>query len=468
MGRDRGGYRFIALTASISVLMQFLDSTALNTAIPAIAQGLGVPAIDLNIALLAYQLAMILFIPLANVVSARVGPRNVFILSLAVFAIGAIFSALSVSLAMLVAARTLQGIAGAIMIPVARTLVIRAAAKNELISAMNWLLIPAIIGPLMGPALGGMLVTYASWHAIFLINVPIALLGIVMALMAVSGGRDEVVDRFDRRGSLLIAPALVGLLLGLGGVGSTQSPLVTAGLLAMSLIFGLAYLRHARRAAAPIVDLGYFAVPSFRHSVVCGLLVRVTVGAGAFLLPLWFQLVMGISAVQTGMVLMMPSAGVLCGRVAGGFLIHRFHPRTLAIWGVVALSLSFFAIALLQPDWPLPVFYLLMAAQGVGLSIALMVINPAAFIELPPERVAPANATYLLVHQLSMALGIILGVGTLNMLRWLTEARPTDGWAYAGSMVVLGVIAAGAALFTRRFDRDTTGALRPDRVPQSA
>ncbi len=455
------GYRAIAVTASVAVFMQFLDSTAINTAIPAIAHDLKVPAIDLNVAIIANTLAMVVFVPLGSVLAGRIGSRNAFMLALSLFTIGSIACAFATGLPMLIAARALEGAGGGLMMPLSRLLVVRSASKSELISAMNWLLIPGIIGPLMGPAVGGLLVTYASWHAIFLVNIPIALIGIAATGLLVPNHRDEVPERFDRKGMLLLSPMAIGLVLGLGGIVGPQPAWLTVLLLGSAIGFAIAYYRHYRTANAPLVDLSLYRVDTFRHSMISGNLIRVIFGAAGFLMPLWFQLAMGISAAQTGALMMMSTFGALVSRLFGGAMLRRWHPRHMAVKGAAALAVALLGLALLQPGWPLPLFYLLLAAQGLALSVALMIIVPAAYVDIAPERMAAASSFYSTVQQLTFSLGVIIGVWTITAMRWLTSATPNDGRAYSGSFAILSLFAVGAMLVARRFDPEATGSLRP-------
>jgi len=462
------GYRAIALTASIPVFMQYLDATAINTALPAIAADLGVAPIDLNVAILAYQLALVVFIPLGGVLANRIGARNAFIASLLLFMVGAVASAMAWSLGTLVAARALQGVGGAIMIPVSRLLVLRSAERHELISAMNWLVIPGIVGPLIGPALGGFLVSYASWHMIFLVNLPMALLGVMMSLWLVPDRRDAEGETFDAPGTAIVAILIVSLVIGLSGVTGQVAPAVTIATLLVALATALLYLRHHRRAEAPIIDLTLWAIPSFRLSMLSGTLIRCLFGAHAFLLPLWFQLAMGFEAAKTGVMLAAGTIGVLVSRLVGGPLIARSHPRSVSVGGGIVFALSLLGTAFLRADLPIPFFYLLIFGQGFGLALAMLVIGPAAYVEVPAERMAAATGFYSTVQQLTLSLGVITGVWSLAAMRWLTHATPYDNRAYAGSMLLLAVLAFGAVVLNRRFEPDAIVSLRPVRAAPGA
>ena len=455
------GYRAIALTISTSIFMQFHDSTALNTAVPAIARALHVPVLHMDIAILAYQISLVVFVPVGGVLAARIGPRNAFTLALFVFMCGSLLCAFSDSLTMLAAARALQGVGGAVMMPIGRLIVVRSVEKSELISAMTWLLVPGIIGPIMGPAVGGFIVQYSSWHWIFLINVPIALIGIVMTLLVVPDLRDQKIDRFDRIGVLLLSPFLVCSVLGLGGVTGRQPVWITVVMLIAGVIFGRAYLRHARKAEAPILDLSLLAIPSFRHSMMAGSLIRVIFIGVGFLMPLWFQLAMHMSPARTGMLLIMTSIGSLISRLIATPLIRIFHPRSITVYGAGALGVMLLINSALRPDWPILVFYVLLGFQGLALAVAMLVLAPATYVDIEPDRMGAATSFYTTVQQLTMSLGVIAGVWTITVMRWLTSATPHDNRAYSGSMIILGIMSFGALAIARKLNADDLGMLRP-------
>lgn len=457
------GYRIIALTASVSVFMPFLNSTAITNAIPAIARDLGVPPLSLNLALLANQLALVVMVPASGAVAARIGARNAFMLALALFMTGSICSGLAGSFSTLIAARAFEGLGGGLMMPLSRLLVVRSADKSELINAMNWLLIPGIIGPLMGPALGGFLVTYASWHAIFFVTVPVALAGIAMTAIFVPDIRDENADRLDRKGLMIVSVALVTLILGLGGISGNQPAWLTLAELVTGITLSLAYYRHYRRASAPLLDLSLLSIDSFRHSLLAGNMMRITFAASSFLLPLWFQLVMGMSAAQTGTIVIMGTFGALASRFLGGPLLRLVHPHRVTAFAALVFALTVAALSLLRPEWPKPAFYILSGIQGLALAVGLLVIMPAAYVDLPPERNAAATSLYATAQQLTMALGVVLAVSTLSVAHWITGPAGGDMRAYARCFLMLGVFALIAAAIARRFDVETMGRLRPQR-----
>ncbi len=457
------GYRAVALTISSSIFLQFHDATALNTAVPAISHALGVPPLHMDIAILANQVALVACVPIGSVLAGRIGTRNSFALALFVFMTGSLLCASAESLTTLALARAVQGMGGAVMMPIGRLIVVRSAEKSELISAMNWLLIPGVMGPMFGPAVSGFLVEYASWHWIFLINVPIALLGIVMTFALVPDIREDKIDPFDRKGALLFSPWMICLVLGLSGITGRQPWWITIILIVASLVFARAYFRHARTADAPVIDLSLLKVPSFRYSLVAGTFIRMTFGGAGFILPLWFQLAMHKSASETGLLLIMTSFGAVVSRLLASVFLRYLHPRSLAVYGSGWLAAMLAINATMQADWPQIVIILLLLLQGIALSTALMVIAPATYIDIGPERMAPATTFYATIQQLTMSLGIIAGVWTITAMRWLTAATAQDDRAYAASMLVFAGFGLMAMLVARRVDPAAMESLRPVR-----
>jgi len=453
------GYRTIALTVSTAVFMQFLDATALNTAIPAIGYDLHVPAVNLNVTILAYQLSLAAFIPVGKIAADRVGARNAFVASLFVFLTGSLLCALSRSLPALVAARAFQGLGGAVMMPVSRQMVVRSAEKHELVSAMNWLLIPGIVGPLLGPVLGGLIVTYASWHWIFLINVPIALLGIASTLRLVPNDTIRTADRIDVKGVLLVAATVICLIFGLEGLSHPHAGLDAIGLLVVGLLLGFAYVRHAAGNPAAALDLSLLEVASFRHSMIAGTMLRTIVGASGFLLPLWFQLAMGMNAAQAGLLLVAGTVGALISRTIGAPLMRRAHPWHVATGGAACLVVTLVLMSAAGAALPWPLFAALLLVQGVAMSIALMIISAVAYVDVPAERLAAATGFYTTIQQLTLSLGVTAGVWAIGAMRWLRQSGPNDGATYHGSFLLLAGLGALGIYATSRLSRESLATL---------
>ena len=453
-------YRTIALTVSTAIFMQYLDATALTTALPAMARDLQVPAVSLNVAILAYQLSLAAFIPVGNIAADRMGPRNAFAGSLLVFLIGSVLCAMSQSLPALVAARAFQGLGGAVMMPVARQIVVRSAEKHELVSAMSWLLIPGTVGPLLGPLVGGLVVTYASWQWIFLVNLPIGLIGIALTLALVPDSGVRIAKRIDVLGVLLIAATIACLIFGLEGLARPNASLMAAGLLASGVLLGAAYVRHAMGNASAPLDLSLLRVGSFRHSMVAGTLLRIVVSASGFLLPLWFQLSMGMNAAEAGMLMVAIALGALISRTFTTRLVGRAHPHSVAVCAaVIVVLVLLLASMLLQPELPKPLVFVLLCALGIAINVALVIISAVAYVDVPSERTGAATGLYTTLQQFTLSLGVTAGVWTIAIMGWFGH-RDAEHSTYVGSVVMLAAVAAFGVYATSTISRTSLGALR--------
>ncbi|MEO8669493.1 MAG: MFS transporter, partial [Bauldia sp.] len=302
----------LPLIVACALFMENLDSTVISTALPAIAADFGESPIHLKLALTSYLLSIAVFIPASGWLSDRYGARNIFALAIVIFTAGSIFCGLSGSIGEIVAARVVQGIGGAMMVPVGRLVILRSVSKAELVGSLAWLTVPALIGPVVGPPVGGFITTYFQWRWIFWINVPIGMLGVVLAVLYIPNLREEMRVRFDVRGFLLSAFGLAGFMTGSTSLGLGLLPLP----LVLSLLFGvalllLAYIVHSRRVANPIIDLTLFALPTFRLSMMGALLFRLGIGATPFLLPLLLQIGFGMTPFQSGLITFASAVGAI-------------------------------------------------------------------------------------------------------------------------------------------------------------
>ena len=452
-------YRLIAISVSSAVFMQFLDSGAMATAIPSIARALAVPPVDLNIAVVSSQLATAACIPAGTFIAERLGGRNAFVLALLAYLSGSVLCSQAATLPELAASRALQGMGAAVLIPVSRMLVLRSTEKSELLSAMNWLMIPGIVGPLLGPAVGGFIVEHLSWRWVFLINLPVGLLSMAMVAMFVPNHRDPDPGRPDFRGMLLSGPALFMLVFGLERASHPGAALLSGALVAAGSLLIWLYLRHAKQASTPVIDPTLLAIPTFRHALFSGSLMRIAAGGTSFLFPLWLQLGMGLSPAQAGSVMMMSALSALTTRVVSVPLFRMVHPRTAAVWGAVCMMGSLLLCASLWRGLPLPVFYAAMAIQGLAVSIPLMMVSTAAYLEVPAGRTAQAAAFYTMSQQLTLSLGVTLGVWAVGLIEWSASTGQNDVGTYAGSFVLLSLFALAAAPVCARFERDAVGVL---------
>ena len=410
--------RLTALIVACALLMQNLDSTVLATALPVMAHAYGADPVRMSVALTSYLLSLAVFIPASGWMADRFGARTVFRLAIIVFTLGSVLCGAAQTLGALVAARILQGLGGAMMVPVGRLLLLRSVAKSELVAAMAWLTMPALIGPILGPPLGGFIVSYWHWRWIFYINVPIGLLGVVLVSRYIVEVREPRPDPFDGTGLVLSALALVALMGGLelGGRG-LLGPTALAATVGVGLLAGALYVRHARRHPRAVLELGLLAIPTFGVSVLAGTLFRLGVGAVPFLLPLQMQLGFGDSASKSGMITFAAAAGALVMKPATQTLLRWIGFRATLLWNGALSAVLLAACAAFRPAWPLAGIYAVLLVGGLVRSLQFTAYNSIAFANIPRARMSAASSLYSTLQQLSLTLGIALGAAGLELGR---------------------------------------------------
>ena len=346
------------MIVACAMFMQNLDSTVIATALPTMAKAFGADPVHMNVALTSYLLSLAVFIPASGWVADRYGTRTVFRAAIAVFTIGSVLCGRADTLWFLVVSRVLQGIGGAMMVPVGRLVLLRTAAKQELVAAMAWLTMPALLGPVLGPPVGGFIVTYFSWRWIFDINVPIGVLGIVLVSLFVEDVREPPRGRFDALGLLLCGVALSGLMFGLETAGRGVVPRdLTVAMIGVGLAASVGYLLHARRHPAPLLDLSLMRLPCFGVSLSAMMLFRTGIGAIPFLLPLMLQVGFGDSAVQSGLITFASSAGALVMKPATQTALRLFGFRDTLVWNGLLSAVMIALCAAFRPTWPAAAIY---------------------------------------------------------------------------------------------------------------
>jgi EmrB/QacA subfamily drug resistance transporter len=453
-GAPRPHFRTIALIVGAAMFMEQLDGTVLATALPSMARELGVLAPSLSVALTSYLISLAIFIPISGRVADRFGARTVFRGAIILFTLGSILCGQAPSVPFLVAARFFQGIGGALMLPVGRLVLMRSVEKRDLIQATSWVLIPAVVGPILGPPLGGFIVTYLDWRWIFYINVPIGILGVVLVNRYIADTRAQGPEGFDIPGMLLSALSL-GLLLFGFELTSHEGALKTALiLLAIGGLAGAAYIFHARRATDPILDISLMKIPTYGTSVIAGAITRITQGAHPFLLPLMMQLGFGFTAAQSGMMTLATAVGSIAAKPVAPPILRRFGFRdTLMVNGFFA-SAGYAICGLFRPGWPLPLMFAMMLLSGFFMSIQFTGYNTIAYDEIPPERMGTATSFYTTFQQLMLSVGICAGAAALEGAMTLRgHAHPALG-DFTAAFWTVAAISLTATIWNRRFSHE--------------
>src|ERR1700712_3511091 len=412
--------RLTALIVASALFMQNLDSTVIATALPTMARSFGYDPVRMNVALPPYLLSLTVFIPASGWVADGYGTRNVFRAAIVVFTIGSILCGLSNGPPELVAARVLQGIGGAMMVPVGRLLLLRTAAKSELVAAMAWLTMPALLGPVVGPPLGGFIVTYFNWRWTFFINIPVGLIGIVAVTLFIQDFREPPRGKFDIRGLVLTGLALVCGMFGLETIGrGLVSPEVTGAMIAAGLAMALLYYLHARRTAAPLLDFTLMRLPCFGLSFSAMMLFRTGIGAIPFLLPMMLQIGFGEAAGEGGLITFASSAGALVMKPAAQHALRLFGFRDTLIWNGVLSGIMLTMCALFRPTWPAAAIYLVLLVGGFLRSLQFTAYNTLAYGDVPRPQMSAATSLYTAGQQLAATIGVSIGALALEVARTL-------------------------------------------------
>ncbi len=425
--------RGMALLVAGAFFMEILDATIIIPAIPAIAASFGVAAVDVNVAISAYLVTVAVLIPASGWMADRFGIRPVFIVAIAVFTLSSVGCALSVSLPMLVAMRVLQGLGGAMMVPVGRLAVLRYSPKSDLVRAIALLTWPALAAPVVAPVLGGAIATVGSWRWIFFVNIPIGIIGFLFALRLIQGGRAASVRRFDWRGQLLLGGGITAALVALEHirVSGTDWTFVGSGVLVALACLAVA-VWHLRRTASPLVQLTVLRVRTLRITVSGGSLYRLVITAVPFLLPLLFQLEFGWSPFTAGLMVAALFVGNLTIKPVTTPLMRRFGIKRVLLVNAVVSVAWFGLLATLRPEMPVVLIVAILYVSGALRSIGFTAYNSLAFADVDGDDLTHANTLNATVQELAAGLGIAIAALLVTVLG-------SYMWAFAALGMLLAV-----------------------------
>lgn len=457
--------RIVPLIIAVALFMENMDSTVIATSLPAIAADIGANPLALKLAVTSYLLSLAVFIPASGWTADRFGARTVFRAAIAVFVIGSIGCALSGSLTDFVIARIVQGMGGAMMTPVGRMVLIRTISKRELVGAMAWVTTPALIGPVLGPPVGGFITTYATWHWIFIINVPIGLLGIGLATRYIPDIRAEHHERFDLKGMFLAGLGIAGVAFGFSVLGLNFLPwYVVVALMVAGALFIAAYLVHQRHTKNPALDLTLFRIPTFRASVLGGFTFRLGIGALPFLLPLMLQVGFGKTPFQSGLITFVSAMGAMGMKMAAVSFLRRFGFRNILVTNTI-ISAGFLATcAAFTEATPVAVMVGLLLIGGFFRSLQFTSINTIAYADIETSRVGRATSLVSVGQQLSLSAGVAIGALAVQITEHLRAAGPLSAADFRPAFLVVAAISALAVLIFAQLPSDA-GAELANRMP---
>jgi EmrB/QacA subfamily drug resistance transporter len=437
----------VPLIVACALFMENLDATVLSTALPAIARDLHNDPIQLKLALTSYLLTLAVFIPASGWLADRFGARLIFRLAIIIFAIGSACCGLATSTGVLVAARALQGIGGAMMVPVGRLVILRTVPRSEIVGALAWLTIPALIGPVIGPPVGGFITTVFTWRWIFWINLPIAALGLVLATLFIPDVFGEEVSKFDLAGFLFSGLGLSALVSASAALdANVVSPLLVVGLFVLGLAGVALYVRHARHTTTPILDLELMRYPTFRAGAVGGSLFRIGVGAVPLLLPLLLQLGFGFSPLRSGLLTFVTALGAIGMKVAASKILRQWGFRRVLIFNSIISAVFIAAPAVFTPEMSIPLMIAVLFVGGFFRSLEFTCINAISYAEIEQAKMSAATSLQSVLQQFSLSMGVTVGASVLQLtlaLHGSSVLRPTDFWP---AFLVIGGISFLATL----------------------
>jgi EmrB/QacA subfamily drug resistance transporter len=460
--------RIVPLIVATALFMENMDSTVIATSLPAIARALGTNPLALKLAVTSYLLSLAICIPASGWTADRFGARNVFRLAIGVFVLGSIGCAASRSLEEFVFARIVQGMGGAMMTPVGRLIMVRSIDKKLLVNAMSLVTMPALIGPICGPPLGGFITTYFSWHWIFLINVPIGLVGIVMASRFIANVRVEHHDPFDFIGFVLSGLAIAGLAFGLSVMGLEFLPAsVVATLLCVGTFAAVAYIIHARHTPAPILDLSLLQLPTFRASIFGGFLFRLGIGALPFLLPLLLQIGFDLTPFQSGLITFTTALGSMFMKAAVASVLNRFGYRNVLFYNALISSAFLAACATFVHGMPYAAMVAILLSGGFFRSLQFTSINTIAYAEIEPPKMSRATAMVAVAQQLALSTGVAVGALVVEVTLRLKGSTAMGAGDFPPAFLAVSLLSASAALIFYRLAPDAGAELSGRRVVEA-
>jgi EmrB/QacA subfamily drug resistance transporter len=439
--------RVVPLIIASALFMENLDSTIIATALPSIAASLGESPLRLSLAITSYLFSLAVLIPISGWVADRFGARNVLRLGIVVFVLGSIGCGLSQSLAHFVLARTLQGMGGAMMMPVGRLILLRSVPKSELIQAMAWMTMPALIGPMLGPPVGGFITTYFSWHWIFWINVPIGLIGIVLVTRFIPSIEVPRPPPFDGLGFVLCAVGLVGVVGGFETVGRGIVPTpVILSLLSLGVAMLALYTRHAMRAANPVLDLRLLRIGTYRNTQIGAFVFRIGVGAIPFLLPMMLQLGFGLSAFYSGLLTFTGAVGAMSMKVTARPIVRAFGFRRVLLANAAISAVLLGAIGLLQPSTPYAVIVLVLLIGGFFRSLQFTAANTITYADIEPSMMSRATSFASMGQQLSLSVGAGTGALLLHLSSAAADHHALSAADFTPAFLIVALVSATSIL----------------------
>ena len=399
--------RLLPWLIAVAFFMESLDTTILNTAVPTIAAALHVAPLNMKSVLASYTLSLAVFIPISGWMADRFGTRRVFASAIGIFTLGSFLCGISNNIHLLVADRILQGCGGAMMVPVGRLTMVRTFAKSELVRAMSFVAIPGLIGPMLGPITGGLIVGYLHWRFIFFVNIPIGLTGLYLVYRHLPDYRQERTNPLDFVGLVLFGSgvALLSYVLEVFGE-HTRGPAAVVGLLALSILLLAAYGLHATHAAHPLLRLALFRLRTFRAAVAGSFVTRLGIGGIPFLFPLLYQVGMGFTPIQSGLLMMPQAIAAMSLKLTMPKILARFGYRAVLVSNTIIIGLFIMLFATIGPRTPVWLIVMMVFCYGFFTSLQYTSMNTLVYAEINDEQASSASTIASTMQQMSISFGV--------------------------------------------------------------
>ncbi len=436
----------LPMIAATAMFMQMMDSTILNTALPTIANAMHRSPFSMQMAVISYTLTVALLIPVSGWMADRFGTKKVFMSAVFLFGMGSLFCAMSNTLPEFVASRVLQGVGGAMMVPVSRLALLRAYDPDDFVQVFNFVTIPGLVGPVVGPLLGGWLVTYVSWHWIFLINIPLCIMGLLVSIRKFPDFRCER-GSFDSLGFLLISASVLLLTMGVEHTGGkTASAAMAVSMMAGGLVCIAAYVRHALRVQSPLISVKVFRIRTFSVGIAGNMAARLGIGSIPFLVPLMLQVGLNYPADVAGMLLLAPALGSLMGKTLVLRVLHRFGYRHTLMFFTISIGGVYMLMSIQQPGWSAFLLVVQLFVQGMLMSGQFTSMNTITLGELPHELASDGNSLHSVAQNLCLSFGVAISTALLRFFSGFS----TPLQSLHSTFIAVGIITAASALVFMR------------------
>lgn len=449
--KESSSYRGMLWVVAAGFFMQSLDTTIINTALPAMAESLGESALALRPVVVAYSLTMAMLTPASGWLADRFGTRRVYFSSILIFVLGSLLCAMSRNLDQLVAARVVQGIGGSMLLPIGRLSVLRTVRGEAYIAALAFISIAGQVGPLIGPVTGGWLVQVISWHWIFLINLPIGILGLVAVRMYLAPGVVGGAPAFDFIGFFLLSTCMVAFSLALDVPAENNHAAWGAGLFALSALTVVLYVLYARRAPRPLFTLALFRDANFSVGLIGNLVCRIGSSAVPFLLPLLLQLQLGYSPLHSGVMMLPVAIAGVWSKAWVAPLVKRVGYDTFLLVNTIVVGAAIVSFAAIAPGWPLGLQIVQLAIFGAANSMQFAAMNSVTLKGLSIEDAGSGNSLFSMVQMLAISLGVTIGGSLVGVF---SSNDGVDATGFRLTFACVGVITLLSGFVFRRLDAD--------------